>query len=260
MRRLKIGDRLLRLRDEGDDTYRAYGPPVLRRGPRKTPLVLIHGAGSSSVLWMDAVRRYKDRRRVIAPDLPGHGQSDPWHDASIEVYRDAVGTVCATLGIDRAFLVGHSMGGQVALACAAAWPERVAGVVLVATGLRVSGPARTGPAAEWLRTVCWSPATPRELVERWHALVFSAEPELLDADLRAAGRFDPEPLAARTRSPTLVIGGADDLVTPVASVQALSRAIPGAELALLPRSGHLPSLEDPDGFYRLLDQFLALRS
>ena len=65
MRRLKIGDKLLRVRDEGEG--------------KKTPLVCIHGAGGSSVIWMDTVRRLSPKRRVVAPDLPGHGQSDRWH-------------------------------------------------------------------------------------------------------------------------------------------------------------------------------------
>src|SRR3954468_1398381 len=117
MRRLRIGapndNRSLRVRDEGDG--------------KKSPLVCVHGAGSSSVVWMDVVRRLSPQRRVVALDLPGHGQSDRWHapDAvTIAMYRDAVGTVCAQLKIERAILMGHSMGALVALDAAAAWPER----------------------------------------------------------------------------------------------------------------------------------------
>src|SRR5258706_8390447 len=126
MRRLRAGDRVVRVRDEGES--------------KKPPVVLVHGAGGSSVVWMDAVRRLQHRRRVIAPDLPGHGQSDRWHavdDVSIAMYRDAIGTVCALLQVERAVLVGHSMGGMIALAAASAWPERVAGVVLIASGARI---------------------------------------------------------------------------------------------------------------------------
>src|SRR5215475_27268 len=122
MRRLRVGDppnqKSLRVRDEGESS--------------KTALVCVHGAGSSSVVFMDVVRRLSPSRRVVAPDLPGHGQSDRWHppaDVSIDMYRDAVGTVCALSKIERAILVGHSMGGQIAIAAAAAWPERVAGLV-----------------------------------------------------------------------------------------------------------------------------------
>src|SRR5205823_2618356 len=126
MRRLRIGDRILRVRDEGES--------------KTAPLVCIHGAGSSSVIFMNVVRRVSARRRVVAIDLPGHGQSDRWNapsEISIDLYRDAVGTVCANLKIERAVLLGHSMGGLVALSAAAAWPERVAGLVLVNTGAKI---------------------------------------------------------------------------------------------------------------------------
>src|SRR5262245_15672292 len=130
MRRLRIGDKLLRVRDEPE--------PAPDQSASPSPLMLVHGAGSSSVVWIDVLRRIAPGRRPIAPDLPGHGQSDPWHDEpSIEGYRDAVGTVCANLGVRRAVLVGHSMGGAVALACALAWPERVAGLVLVNSAARL---------------------------------------------------------------------------------------------------------------------------
>src|SRR5262245_40198217 len=123
MRRLRLGDKVLRVRDEPEQPS------------RRTPLVCVHGAGSSSVSFMDLVRRVAVQRRVIAPDLPGHGQSDRWHGTiSIDGYREAVGTVCAHLGVTRAVLLGHSMGAAVALRCALSWPERVAGLVLVSGG------------------------------------------------------------------------------------------------------------------------------
>src|SRR5438309_2126529 len=122
MRRLLIGDRKVRVRDEGESKH--------------APLVFIHGAAASSVIWIDVLRRLEGRRRVIAPDLPGHGQSDPWHEPSIDLYRDAVGTICANLGVSRAVLVGHSMGGLVALQLALAHPDKVAGLVLIATAAR----------------------------------------------------------------------------------------------------------------------------
>src|SRR5262245_17180835 len=130
MRRLRLGDKVLRVRDEPEP------PPA-----RPAPLVCVHGAGGSSVSFMDLVRRLAVHRRVIAPDLPGHGQSDRWHETiTIDGYREAVGTVCAHLGVKRAVILGHSMGAAVALRCALSWPERVAGLVLVSGGaaLRVS--------------------------------------------------------------------------------------------------------------------------
>jgi pimeloyl-ACP methyl ester carboxylesterase len=254
MRRLRVGDRILRVRDEGEG--------------KKPPVVLVHGAGASSVIWMSEVRRLAPRRRVVAPDLPGHGQSDRWHppeEVSIAMYRDAVGTVCAKLEIERAVLVGHSMGGLVALACAAAWPERVAGLVLVGSGARLKvAPAvyevlrrDFAHAGDWLAQVAWSPSTPQEIVERWAGLCLTADQEITEADFRAVERFDGRELCSRVRAPTLLVVGADDLLTPPKLSEAAATLVAGARVAVLPRAGHMVMLEQPDGFQAALDTFLA---
>jgi 3-oxoadipate enol-lactonase len=217
---------------------------------------------------MDAVRRLSPRRRVIALDLPGHGQSDRWHppeDVSIAMYRDAVGTVCATLQLAKVVLVGHSMGAQIALACAAEWPDRVGGLVLVGCGERIPVSPRTYDvlindfphASEWLQRVAWSPSTPRELVERWQGIVFTAEQPIALADFRAVERFDASHAAAKVRCPTLLLGGADDLLTPPAGINALGGHIRGAEVGLVPHTGHMSMLEKPDSFHAELDRFLV---
>jgi pimeloyl-ACP methyl ester carboxylesterase len=216
---------------------------------------------------MDVVKRIAPRRRVVAPDLPGHGQSDRWHpppEVSIPMYRDAVGTVCANLEIDKVVLVGHSMGGLIALATAAAWPERVAGVVLVASGARLAVSPNVyrriredyAKYPEWLAKVAWSPATPREIVERWNGVTVTAEQEITDADFQAIDRFDARDLLGRIKAPTLVVGGADDLLTPPKLSHELGQ-IAGARVAILPEAGHMLLLERPDAFHAELDLFLA---
>jgi pimeloyl-ACP methyl ester carboxylesterase len=253
MRRLRIGDRLLRLRDEGD-------------GP-KTPVCLLHGAGSSSVVWMDAVKRIAPHRRVFAPDLPGHGQSDRWHpppEVSVAMYRDAVGTVCASLKIPKCVLVGHSMGALIALHVAATWPERVAGLVLVGGGAKLAVGARVyeriqsdfAKFPEWMAKVAWSPSTPRERVERWAGISLTADQEITDADFRAVERFDGRESLARIATPTLIVCGADDLLTPPKLSEQLL-AIAGSRLAVIPEAGHQVMLEQPDRFHSELDPFLA---
>jgi pimeloyl-ACP methyl ester carboxylesterase len=255
MRRLRVGDKMVRVRDEGEN-------------PRRAPLVCVHGAGSSSVVWMDVVRRLSPGRRVVAIDLPGHGQSDPWRapdDVSIDLYRDAVGTVCAALHIERAVLVGHSMGTLVCVAAAAAWPERVAGLVLVNGGARL-------PVAPqlfaWMREdfarfgkrlsrLLWSPTTPLDVVERWGAVALTADQETTVADFRACDRFDATPLCPRVKAPTLVLGGEDDLMTPPVRTRELAAAIAGARAVLVPAAGHMLPQEQPERFFAELEAFLV---
>jgi pimeloyl-ACP methyl ester carboxylesterase len=251
MRRLLIGDRRMRVRDEGE-------------GPRP-PVVLIHGAGASSVTWIDVVRRLAPKRRVIAPDLPGHGQSDPWHTPSVEMYADAVGTACATLGVPRAVLVGHSMGGAVALRLALAHPDKIAGLVLVATGARL----KVSPAIyqvlekdfaafpSLLGQLEYSPATAREVVERWVAVAVQAPQEIVMADFRAIDGFDVRDRLKEIRIPSLVIGGADDLLTPPKLSLELGAGLAGARTEIVPRAAHMLFQEQPDAFHRALDAFLV---
>jgi pimeloyl-ACP methyl ester carboxylesterase len=264
MRRLRIGDRNLRVRDEGEPPTRAArgssGRPPL-------PLVCVHGAGSSSVVWMEVVRRLSPLRRVVAPDLPGHGQSDPWHapdEVSIAMYRDAVGSVCAQLKVERAVLMGHSMGALVALDAAAAWPERVAGLILVNGGVRLPvAPevfvklggdfVRFG---KWLARVVWSPATPRDVVERWGTIAFTADQPITLADFRAVERYDGATAAARVKAPTLVLGGEDDLMTPPRLTRELAAAIAGARAVVVPEAGHMIVQEQPERFFAEVESFL----
>jgi pimeloyl-ACP methyl ester carboxylesterase len=227
--------------------------------------VLIHGAAGSSVAWMDVVRRASGRRRVIAPDLPGHGQSVLWDEVSLDVYRDFVGTVCATLGIAQAVLVGHSMGGAIALRCALAWPERVAGLVLVGTGARL----KVAPAlhellardldayAEQYRAWAFSPSTPPDLVDRWMAVAVQADQATCAADYRALDGFDERPRLAGIKVPSLVICGADDLLTPPKLSYELAAGLPNARVEVVAHAGHHVAQERPDAFHAAFDPFLA---
>jgi pimeloyl-ACP methyl ester carboxylesterase len=265
MRRLRLGDKILRVRDEPEP------PPTGGRAP----LVCVHGAGMSSVVWMDVVRRIAagGSRRIIAPDLPGHGQSDRWHETlSIDGYREAVGTVCARLRVARAVLMGHSMGAAIALRCALAWPERVSALVLVGGGgaLRVdrevlalldaSLPQRAGEFVDRmpdsLAALSFSPETPEELRRRWQAVLLAAPREVVLDDFRACDGFDVMAQLPLLRLPVLLIGGGDDLLVPPRLLEESCRRIPGAQLHLIARAGHLPHLEQPDRFHDVLEPFL----
>ena len=255
MRRLLIGDRKVRLRDEGESD--------------KAPLVLLHGAGASSVVWIDVVRRLAGRRRVIAPDLPGHGQSDPWHDVAtqhrLELYRDAVGTICAQLELKRVVLVGHSMGAAIALLSALAWPERVAGLVLVGGGARmrvaptVIAALAAAPAeqAELVAAAAYSPSTAKEVVERWRAVLVQAPPELVIADFQACDGFDVRPRLQEVKLPALAITGSDDVLMPPKLGRELAAGLANGRAVIVPHTGHMPFHEQPDRFHQALDPFLV---
>ncbi len=225
-----------------------------------TPVVFVHGAGGGSAAWMRVLSRLSDRR-ALALDLPGHGRSSGSF-TTIEGARDAVGQLCAGLGIERAVLVGHSMGGAIALAAALAWPDRVAGLGLCATAARFRVPASTldrvgsATADAWLSELAFSPETPRDDVRRAVALAFAAEPEVRRRDFALLDGLDYRPRLGEVRAPTAVIGGADDLMLPAKLSVELAAGIPGAVHTEIGRAGHFVMLERPDDFHSALAALL----
>ncbi len=160
-------------------------------------------------------------------------------------------------------LLGHSMGGLVALAAAAAWPERVAGLVAVNSGARIPVAPKLydrlatdfSRFGKWLARVTWSPATPLDVVERWGAVALTADQEITTADFRAVERCDGEALAAKVRAPSLVLGGADDLMAPPRLTEELARAL-HARAIVVPEAGHMLIQEQPERFFSELETFL----
>src|SRR5262249_54777120 len=199
--------------------YREWGA---QRKDAGTPIVLLHGAGSSSVTWMDLGRRLGTQRHSIAPDLPGHGQSAPLPHAtsiSIDGYRDLVGWLCATVGLARALLVGDSMGGAIALSAALAWPEKVAGPAAVPRRARAAIRDHFPPLPDLMALTCYSPETPRAVAERWARVTMQAPRETVLADFEACARFDLRARLPELRVPMLGIAAADDLMVPAKVVR-----------------------------------------
>jgi len=264
---------------------------VVERG-QGPPLVLLHGIMLSSALWVHQLRDLADHHRVIAVDLRGHGQSLPGSSpAGIERLAADVGVVLETLGVENAVVVGHSMGGMVALQLVAGLPlpdrhRRVAGLVLVST---TAGPFASLPG--WTGVVrATGPVTARALLigERWGAkalpsrdlrwwltrLGFGADaPAVQVRFVEAMHRGTPSrtlsdlipslatfDLSARLGSldvPVLVVVGSHDKLTAPRLARRMAGALPEAQLVELARCGHMPMLERRHEFSRLVDEFTA---
>lgn len=259
--------------DAGGITLRAV------RAGSGTPVILLHGFGESLMSWRGVFDRLAQRADVIALDLPGFGLSDkPASGYSNVAMAAAVRGAMDALGVGRAVLVGHSMGGAVALTLALEAPGRVAGLVLVspavsASGWGVSPPGDSSAAAGWMRgaiaryeqlrtrfTVPHDPAWLRE--DSTAARYLPADDPRYDDALEAVLReFDFDYLtparAAQLRVPILVVWGEFDQVIPRSVGARMIEAVPSARLAVVPRSLHRAHVERPDTVGSLVLDFLS---
>ncbi len=226
-------------------------------------LILIHGAGESHLVWPGALRNLPGAT-VYALDLPGHGRSRGRGRSSIAEYTDLIVNWMEKVGLSRAVWVGHSMGGAIAQWAALHHPERVAALVLVATGarLRVSPSILEGLRTDFPRTVdlivewSWGTNPPARLVEEGRRMLLAMDPAIVEGDYRACDAFDVMDRLGEIRVPTLVIGGTADRMTPIKYAEYLAAHIPKAELVRIDGAGHMVMLEQPEAVAEAVRSFL----
>ncbi|MGB3352778.1 alpha/beta hydrolase [Mycolicibacterium hippocampi] len=254
-------------------------------------IVLIHGIGDNSTTWDTVQAKLAQRFTVIAPDLLGHGKSDkPRADYSVAAYANGLRDLLSVLDIDSATVVGHSLGGGVAMQFAYQFPQLVDRLILVGAGgvtkevnvaLRIASLPLGSEALALLRLPLVLPAL--QVIGRMGGALFGTTgvgrdiPDMLRilADL-------PEPTASSAFARTLravvdwrgqvvtmldrcyltqsvpvqLIWGGSDSVIPVSHAEMAHAAMPGSQLEIFEGSGHFPFHDDPDRFVEIVQKFI----
>ncbi len=252
-------------------------------------LLLIHGMAGTYENWQEVIEPLARHHTVVAPDLPGHGTSAPGGgDYSLGSLATGLRDLLMARGHDRATLVGHSLGGGIAMQFAYQFPEITERLVLVSSGglgsevsrvLRAAslpgaelfiaataGPGRTvgSAVARGLATIGLRPNADVAEVARGYASL--ADPERRSAflaTLRAVVGTGGQRIHAGDRLylaegvPVLIIWGERDPMIPVHHAEEAHQAIPGSRLEIFEGVGHLPQLEAPGRFVAVLERFLA---
>ncbi|MER5460066.1 alpha/beta hydrolase [Streptomyces sp. NPDC002668] len=283
----------LRSVSEGDVELRHHVVHGYRRAYRIAgdgpAVLLIHGIGDSSATWVDLMPGLARRYTVIAPDLLGHGASDkPRADYSVAAYANGMRDLLGVLGIDRATLVGHSLGGGVAMQFAYQFPERTERLVLVGAG-GVGGEvnpvlrAVSVPGADLLLSALSLPGMRRatglftRLIRRLDTDLGQDAPELLNLvdalpdatsrsafirTLRAVVDWRGQVVTMLDRCyltqgmPTLLLWGSRDGVVPMQHAYGAHDAMPGSRLEIFEGAGHFPFHADPARFLALVEDFI----
>jgi pimeloyl-ACP methyl ester carboxylesterase len=253
-------------------------------------VILLHGIGDSSATWEHIIPELAGNHLVIAPDLLGHGRSDkPRADYSVAAYANGLRDLLDVLGLDRASLIGHSLGGAVAMQFAYQFPARTERLVLVCSS--ASGPETTPvlrllslPGAPVLLRLLRLPTArlqARLLVAALRAFdtaLGQDAPDLLRMvddlpdgagrtafvrTLRSVADWRGQVITLLNRCylaegiPTLLIWGSRDAVLPVGQGYRAQAAMPGSQLKIFRGAGHFPFHTDPARFVATIEQFLA---
>lgn len=229
------------------------------------PLVLVHGAGGSADLWQPQLDALADVARVVALDLPGHGPLGGPGRPTVSGYTEWLDRFLAGLDGGPVVLVGHSMGGAVAQIEALARPERLAGLILIGTGARLRvlprllDLLREDPreGQRLIRELSFAAGAPRERLEAVDRILREGAPLVTLGDLLACDRFDVRDRLAEIRTPTLIVAGTEDRLTPVKYGRFLAERIPGTRLVEVAAAGHFPQLEQPGAVNAAIREFLA---
>lgn len=254
-------------------------------------LLLIHGIGDNSTTWTPVHSRLARRFTVIAPDLLGHGLSDkPRADYSVAAYANGMRDLMSVLDIDRATVVGHSLGGGVAMQFAYQFPQLLERLILVGAGgvtrdvniaLRFASLPVGGEALALLRLPMVLPVLQtagrllggalgstgigRDMPNMLRILADLPEPTASAAfhrTLRAVVDWRGQVVTMLDRCyltesvPVQLIWGGQDAVIPVDHGHMAHAAMPGSRLEIFEGSGHFPFHDDPDRFVALLEQFV----
>lgn len=234
--------------------------------PARPPLVLVHGAGGTLTHWPPELRRLPNTA-VYALDLPGHGKSGGAGCTTIDAYADVVMQFIDALDLAPVVLAGHSMGGAIAQNVALRFPEKLAGLGLVATsarlrvapmileGIYTSFAATTAQIARFVYGPDVTPAMQAEYASHLQ----QTDPALLHGDFTACDAFDVRGQLAPVQLLTLIICGTADKMTPAKFSQSLHAELPHSELYLIDGAGHMFMLEQPNAVAALFQDFLTTR-
>jgi 3-oxoadipate enol-lactonase len=235
-------------------------------------LVFINSLGSDYRIWQDVVPTFADRQRIILYDKRGHGLSDaPPAPYTIDDHTDDLLALLDHLTIDRAAVVGLSVGGMIGQRIAVRAPERVQALVLCCTAAKIGAPELWAeritsvedggiePIADNVLQRWFTPLfreTRPDEVTGWRNMLARTPDHGYVGTCAAIRHADLRPDAGRIAAPTLCVAGDQDGSTPADVVKGTADLIQGARFALIDGAGHIPCVEKPAVLSRLISQHL----
>jgi pimeloyl-ACP methyl ester carboxylesterase len=246
------------------------------------PVLLIHGFPLDHSMWKAQIAALSERARVIAPDLRGYGQTplapgDAENGITMEAYADDLAELLGAIGVRESIvLVGFSMGGYVAWQFVRKFGDRLRALIQCDTRAKADNDEGRAGRLKMAENVAeWGSGRVAEMMgpKLFAPATFEKQPEVVAAVRKIVEQTSPAGIAAAQRGmakrpdatgllpsikkiPTLVLVGEFDAISPPAEMKEIADAIPGAEYVVIPRAGHMTTMEEPGMVNNALTHFL----
>lgn len=226
-------------------------------------VLFVHGSGADHTLWGNQIKALSSQFRISALDLNGHGRTKYREGAGLKIYTQDV-LSCINKLCDKPFLVGHSLGGAIALNIGLNFSHKVVGLGLIGTGARL----RVLPellelieknmerAVDFILERAFSADPDLKMVEKSRKMMLKSRQAVLLRDFKTCDFFDIMDRLDQIDLPTIVICGEEDKLTPVKYSCYLAENIPDASLKVIKRAGHMVMIEKPEEVNKILTDFL----
>ncbi len=237
------------------------------RSETNPALVLLHGSGGDSSVWTAQIEALSENHHVIAPDLPGHGQSQGKPAREPQEYANWLKLLTESLKLSSFVLAGHSLGGSIAQQFAHMFPDSLRGLILIGSGMSFDIPSEYlamlrqdfDAACTLSSQQAYAAPMPTAMLENGRNMLRRNGPETLLRDLLFCGDFDSTAWAHTITMPCLVMCGEQDAITPYSLSQQLIHVLPNSILKSIHAAGHMVMQEQPNLFNKEVSLFIKKR-
>jgi pimeloyl-ACP methyl ester carboxylesterase len=217
----------------------------------------LHGLGGNIYNWAYQTKYFSETHNVVSLELPGHGRSSGKGGETVDVYTDLILEFLDVMELNNVVFVGHSMGGVIALDFCFKHPERVKALGLVATSAKFDiPPQKLIELKNNIESIFGSLEKAKEKMKDIDERLVTNDMMVMLGDVMAVRKFDGIANLSELQCPTLVIGGADDILAPPSYSEQLHANIKNSQLMIIKHAGHMVMVEAHQEFNTALEEFL----
>jgi pimeloyl-ACP methyl ester carboxylesterase len=216
-----------------------------------------HGLGGNIYNWAYQTKYFSETHNVLSLELPGHGRSSGKGGSTIEYYTDLIRQFFDIMELETVVIVGHSMGGVVALDFAFKYPGRLKALALVAAAAKFDIPTqKLMELKDDMESIFGSLEKAKEKMKDIDERLVTNDMMVLLGDVMAIRKYDGTSHLSELKMPILIVGGEDDILAPVAYSEQLHASIKNSELKIIHNAGHMVMVEAYQEFNTVLEEFL----